>query len=194
MAENSQTNWLDVLKAGFWPLLALIALISFWTPLRDAVAGLEEVQSFKAGNLEVAFSVRQARQLPAPPVDVARALQSLSPMDRDALLSAGSPRRVAFCSPRGFASGRDTPAFRADPNVNRLTPDQLAAYVALSAAYERLGALQLAEIRRDFPSYVTRPEWCGDEFGYVQTTPLGDRTRSYLIDLINAGIQISSAD
>jgi hypothetical protein len=193
MTEPTATNWLDVLRASLWPILVLVVLAAFWKPLREAADGVEGVESFKAGNVEITFAVGRARNLPHPSPDVANALQSLTATDRDALLSAGQPRNVAYCSAAQTIASRNTPAFRSDPRMGRLSPREIDSYAALSASYERLAELNLTHASQALPNYLPKPAWCQEQYFIAGTSDLGQRTRSYLLDLINNGIEISGS-
>ena len=82
----------DLLASLAWPIVALIVLALFYSPLKDTLdkAAQGQAEEISVGTVKVRFSPRGLSEMPAPPVDVSDKINSLAEFERETLISIGS--------------------------------------------------------------------------------------------------------
>jgi hypothetical protein len=145
----------DLVKIVTWPIMVLLLIVIFWTPLHEIAAALpsivERSESFEIGALSV--KVRHGR-LDAPPPDVEAVLAKLDPANLPALLNFRHPNCY---SPSDFQWARNT--------------------------FAEMLELRLLEVTDDFALCTQHPG--GAEYtAVIRPTLLGTRTQNFLFDLL----------
>lgn len=167
MSEGS-TNWLDVLKAGFWPILALIALLLFSRSLSRFVenAAGSPTSSIEIAGLKVTFDTEAKQVLEKPSPEIQKILLALNSSEVDALLASTSGY-FSVCPQGGHNRSENSPN---DPRV--------------ATKFISLKLMDRSEVRGG-------KQQCDMEY-LVSPTDLAKESRSYLLKLLTGVITISS--
>lgn len=176
MADGAPTNWLDVVKASFWPILAVIFIAIFASPLSALLtamsAGVGPAQEVDIGSLKFKFSEKAAAALAPPSADVAAALTKLQAGQIDMLLAQAETLPSVICLRAGWV---------ASSGVETRTKAEIYE------AFEALGLI------RYVPDENSGDYCAADNLRFAYLTPLGMKTRKYLIDVLTKTITISKS-
>jgi hypothetical protein len=156
----------DLIKASLWPIIAVIVLVMFHSPLYSLIDGIagrtNSIDTIKIGNLELHVKISE---LPVPSGDIAAVLPKL---DRDMTLSLlAIDKNYGGCFPRN------------DEGRKRLE------------VFHRLRLLSLVTLKNEEESFKE----CRDP-RLIELTQRGRDARSFLVSLLNSQIgerQIKSA-
>lgn len=173
MAESAPTNWLDVLKAGFWPVLALIALIMLYGPISRFAGRLGPAEEIQIGSLRLKLSEEGAQSIPPPSEAVAEALASLDSLGLERLLTLEENSSYSVCVPSSQTGNNSVQTNDRD-----------------------LAILQLAELEivRIEPSGDEPPDYCrGQSYAFARLTSKGVQTRRYLTNFVTRVLTVSSS-
>ena len=170
MEGSDGTNWLDVLKASFWPLLAAVTLALFYGPLArlaESASG-KPASSIEVAGLKIVFDTTANETLRRPPPEIARLLAQLRRIDIDALLAAGD----------GFLSVCPLDErYRSYGSVNN---------PRLAQRFLELGLVTRKNVEDGRLQ-------CEREF-LVTLSPIGTQAREYLVEVLAKTVTISPAD
>ncbi|NUS99413.1 MAG: hypothetical protein HOP96_00360 [Sphingomonas sp.] len=175
MENASGTNRLDVLKASFWPAIALIVLIALGGPIKDLVKRISRdtgaATEIEVGPVKLKFS-EAAKSVPPPSSEIAEALVQLKPEELDRLLSHAEGHGYGVCTVKGVADSSRTSDL-----------DQARAYLHFS----ELGLVEFTT-----PPFAV--EACSPgEARLAQLTDLGKATRRYAVDVLTRTVTISQS-
>jgi hypothetical protein len=173
--QSAATNWLDVLKAGLWPLLALIAVMVFAAPLKAILTHMSSnlgiTQEIAVGPIKIQFSPAAVQSLPPPSEAVAAALTKMDAADIEAILSHHENEFLEVCS----AEGLSTDGYQQQRDQTR--------------TYHHLENLALVKLEPN-----GSVAWCKQgQTSTASLTGLGVDTRRYLYALISRSLVLSKS-
>jgi hypothetical protein len=172
MSEPASTNWLDVLKASFWPVIALGVLLLFYGPIWRFADHTSErpASSLEIAGIKITFDKEATRNLQRPKPEVERTLLQLNSSGMDALLKSSGMTSASVC-PSG-----ERAAYLDKSSTNN---------PAIATRFISLGIMRRSEVD-------LRRLQCQGEY-LVSLTPLGLEVRTYLVEILTKVVAISPA-
>lgn len=176
MADQTATNWLDVLKTAIWPAVALIGFYQFKEPLQTFADNISRgsgmAQEIEVGPLKLKLSAQAVQRITPPTRAVALALSKISPNDLERLLDLQENTGLLVCI------------------IDKPFPEGNAS-VDVSNSYKRMQALGLINIiNTTSASYP----WCPASMTKtVELTDSGNAGRRYMLSILTQALSISPA-
>jgi hypothetical protein len=149
----------ELVKAAMWPIVVLVILVLFYTPLHRTLQSLadrsDDIQTIKLGSLELNI---RARDLPTPSSDVAKAVVEMD-----------GPSITELLNYRGSRGG---PCFAANETLDT----RLLTFKKL----EKLGLIT-------FKKAVANSVVCPNPYE-LSVTPLGQQTADFILGVISTAV------